>query len=260
MRGSFARCLASVLGVEVHTVPLPEAGEHPVAPLRTWLAERALGPVPIREPREFSWGGPWIAVHEGGACTVQFGSPAGPVYDPDGAGTAPVVEGWAISPLDVALWRHGGAGDPGRGEVVELLVAPEAEAPMTAVAEVVAEAGRGLEGDRYWAARGTFTDGRPGGALTLVDAAVLDDVGLRGAAARRNVVTRGVELNALVGREFLLGEVRCRGRRLCEPCAHLDRLSGPGLLRPLVHRGGLRADVVSTGTIRLGDEVRATGV
>lgn len=70
---------------------------------------------------------------------------------------------------------------------------------------------------------------------------------------RRNVVVRGTDLNALVGRGFTLGPVRCRGRRLCEPCAHLDRLHRGGVLRPLVHRGGLRADILATGTVRVGD-------
>jgi MOSC domain-containing protein YiiM len=73
--------------------------------------------------------------------------------------------------------------------------------------------------------------------------------------ARRNVVTRGVSLNPLVGRRFRVGEVECIGRRLCEPCAHLEQVSGSGLLRPLVHRGGLRADILVGGTIALGDKL-----
>ena len=77
------------------------------------------------------------------------------------------------------------------------------------------------------------------------------------AEARRNVVTRGIDLDALVGRRFLVGDVQCVGRRLCEPCAHLERLTVPGTLRALVHRGGLRADVLTDGTIRVGDAVTA---
>ena len=114
--------------------------------------------------------------------------------------------------------------------------------------------GQGLQGDRYAAAAGTFASGRPGSALTLVDAAVLDTFD-RDLDHRRNVVIRGTDLNALVGREFMLGEARCRGSRLCEPCAHLDRLNGGGVLRPLVHRGGLRADVIRGGTVRVGDRL-----
>jgi MOSC domain-containing protein YiiM len=73
---------------------------------------------------------------------------------------------------------------------------------------------------------------------------------------RRNVVTRGIDLNALVGREFSIGEVRCRGMRLCEPCTVVQRYVGRPVLRALVHRGGLRADIVGDGHIRLGDPVR----
>jgi len=120
--------------------------------------------------------------------------------------------------------------------------------------------GRGLDGDRYAAGAGTFASGRPGSALTLVDAGVLDELGeLRGAAVdhRRNVVVRGMPLNALVGRTFTIGSVTCRGRRLCEPCAHLDRLNDGGVLGALVHRGGLRADILTEGTLHVGDAVRA---
>ena len=73
---------------------------------------------------------------------------------------------------------------------------------------------------------------------------------------RRNVVVRGADLNALVGRRFRVGDVLCEGRRLCEPCAHLDALNGGGVLRPLVHRGGLRADILSEGAVRTGDRLQ----
>ncbi len=111
--------------------------------------------------------------------------------------------------------------------------------------------GRGLEDDRYFEGRGTFESGRPGSELTLIDAAVLDELGPFD--HRRNVVVRGTDLNALVGREFTVGEVRCRGERLAEPCAVLDRANGGGVLRPLVHRAGLRASLLRGGTIRVGD-------
>ena len=65
-------------------------------------------------------------------------------------------------------------------------------------------------------------------------------------------MTRGIDLNALVGRRFRVGEVECVGRRLCEPCAHLERLTERGTLRGLVHRGGLRADLLSGGAIETG--------
>ena len=73
--------------------------------------------------------------------------------------------------------------------------------------------------------------------------------------SRRNVVVRGVDVDALRGRRFRIGAVECVGRRRCEPCAHLERLTRPGVLRALVHRGGLRADIVAGGELRVGDEV-----
>ena len=86
---------------------------------------------------------------------------------------------------------------------------------------------------------------------------MLDEIALGWEDARRNIVTRGVRLNALVGRRFRVGDVECIGRRLAEPCAHLERLTRPGLLRPLVHRGGLRADILTSGELRVGDEIVA---
>jgi MOSC domain-containing protein YiiM len=124
------------------------------------------------------------------------------------------------------------------------------------VDEAEALAGRGLAGDRYASGRGTFGPGR-GYELTLVEAEVLDEIQLPWEQARRNIVTRGISLNGLVGQRFRIGSVECVGRRLAEPCAHLEKLARPGLLRPLVHRGGLRADITKGGIIRLADEIEA---
>jgi MOSC domain-containing protein YiiM len=88
-----------------------------------------------------------------------------------------------------------------------------------------------------------------------VEAEVLDELGIAWELARRNIVTRGTWLNPLAGRRFRVGEVECVGRRLAEPCAHLERVSGAALLRPLVHRGGLRADILSGGEIAVGHEL-----
>jgi len=121
------------------------------------------------------------------------------------------------------------------------------------IAATATELPHAVDSARLIAGAGTFSDGTPDGrALTLVEAEVLDDLGLEFAAARRNIVTRGIELNLLVGERFMLGEVKCQGRRLCEPCAHLDRLAGPGLLTPLAGRGGLRADIVGNGRVAVG--------
>ena len=86
-------------------------------------------------------------------------------------------------------------------------------------------------------------------------AEALEDVGLTASQARRNLVVRGIDLDALRGRRFRVGEVECLGQRRCEPCAHLERLTRPGVLRALVHRGGLRADILRGGELRVGDPV-----
>jgi MOSC domain-containing protein YiiM len=97
--------------------------------------------------------------------------------------------------------------------------------------------------------------------LTLIEAEVLDSLTLPEgtrlsyAEARRNVVTRGIDLNALVGRRFRVGNVECLGQRLCEPCSHLEHLTTKGILRGLIHRGGLRADVLNDGIVAIGDLV-----
>jgi MOSC domain-containing protein YiiM len=143
------------------------------------------------------------------------------------------------------------------GTVAAILITATAEAPLSRVDEAEALAGRGLAGDRYAAGRGTFSGPGRGYELTLVAAEVLDEIQLSWEQARRNIVTRGISLNGLVGRRFRIGSVECVGRRLAEPCAHLEKLARPGLLRPLVHRGGLRADIIKGGVIRLGDEIEA---
>lgn len=128
------------------------------------------------------------------------------------------------------------------------------------------EAGQGIVGDRFHVAKGATRtslkkDG-PHRAVTLIEAeAVEAAAGEMGAAVspheiRRNIVTRGVPLNHLVGREFTVGSVRLKGAMLCEPCMHMEELSGrPGIRKALVHRGGLNAELLSSGTIRVGDPV-----
>jgi hypothetical protein len=249
---TLAACLAQIAGAEAGEVPL-DAGDQ-----RAWLAERGLGLVPVADAAAFSWAGPWIARRpardgSGPRAVVMFGVPSGAIWDPAGT-VEEILDGFVVAPLDLAVWPPAAVADPGAGVVEALALAPSAEAPVVGVEEALAVAGEGLRGDRYHAGAGTFASGRAGSALTLVDAAVLDSLG-RDVDHRRNVVVRGTDLNALVGREFRLGEARCRGRRLCEPCAHLDRLNGGGVLRPLVHRGGLRADIVSGGAIRIGDRL-----
>ncbi len=148
------------------------------------------------------------------------------------------------------------------GTVAAICIAKAATGLMTSVSEVRALAGKGLEGDRYCLGVGTYSD-KPGSGrqVTLIELEAVEalqrdhGVSLQPTAARRNIVTRGVALNHLVGQRFRVGQVTFVGVRLCEPCAHLEGLTRPGVLRGLVHRGGLRADVLTDGLIRVGDAV-----
>jgi MOSC domain-containing protein len=257
--GELRDCLADLLGTGVPEAP--DDSDEPFRFFRQWLAERNLGLVPIADPSAFDWAGKWIAVvdgSEGRHAIVMFGSPSGVWLDPANAHTddARIVSGWMLTPLDLHLPTQTPYGTAaGLGTVTGILIAPVAEAPLVRVDAAVALPGRGLAGDRYAKGDGTFSGPGRGYELTLVQAEVLDEIRLSWEDARRNIVTTGISLNALVGKRFHVGPVECVGRRLAEPCAHLERLARPGLLRPLVHRGGLRADILSGGTISIGDEI-----
>jgi hypothetical protein len=272
---SFAACLASAAEVPLPQVPLPAAAlNQAIGQWRGWLAGRGAGLVPIADPGRFNWPGYWIAVldglvsgpGEGGeeVAVLMFGTPAGVVLSPQdpallgrAAADLPVGKGYLLASFDPALT------DPVRssnlqGHVEAIAVAEVATGPMRLVDQAHALAGRGLGGDRYAAWAGTFTPSTGGGRgydLTLIEAEVLDqlllpDGGRLGyAEARRNIITRGIDLNALVGRRFRIDNVECVGQRLCEPCAHLERLTTKGVLRGLIHRGGLRADILIDGPI-----------
>jgi len=146
------------------------------------------------------------------------------------------------------------------GRVEAINIAHELEGECRPVEDVEALAGQGLRGDRYCAdAPREQGEGRD---ITLIQAEALEGlheehgIELSGAESRRNVLTRGIDLNALVGRRFTVGEAECVGIELCEPCNHLQKMTQPGVLRGLVHRGGLRADVVRDGRIAVGDAVQ----
>ena len=153
------------------------------------------------------------------------------------------------------------------GTVEGIYIAAHAGELPDSVEAANALPGKGIEGDRYFDDDGTFSDNprSDGRDITLVEAEAVEglarDTGidLTPAQTRRNVVTRGLALNDLVGRRFTVGEIECVGRRLCDPCSHLEKLTQPGVLKGLVNRGGLRADVVRAGTIRAGDAVRELG-
>ncbi|MHB1838072.1 MAG: MOSC domain-containing protein [Solirubrobacteraceae bacterium] len=266
---SLAACIASLLDLEPDAIPAP--GQAPALVLiRQWLAERGLGLVAVADAAAFAWAGPWIAqvIDEDGSDrhVVMFGIPSGVIFDPLGlpADTAGSVKsGYLLATLEPPQPAPVAA-PSASGRVEAIFVAPTAEAPMRALDQAQAIAGHGLEGDRYADGRGTFSvPGGRGNELTLIAAEVLDALALpdgrplSGAQTRRNLLTRGVDLNALVGRRFRIGELELIGRRRCEPCAHLQRLTRPGVLRALVHRGGLRADLLSSGTLQVGDAVTA---
>jgi MOSC domain-containing protein YiiM len=267
---TFAACLATILELPLEDVPEVEAGDELTGfPVMRWLGGLGLGLVPVADAASFSWAGPWIGLVRpaGGAerrAVVMFGVPSGVVWDPS---EVTADDGWrlegglVVAALDVALARPRLPERPvAEGRVEAIFVAAAAGEPARALAEARALPGRGLEGDRHVTGKGTFPSGPPGSALTLIEAEVCEsfDPPLGADAHRRNVVTRGIQLNALVGHEFMLGGVRCRGMRLCEPCTVVERYAKRPVLRALVHRGGLRADILEDGVVRSGDAIRAS--
>ncbi len=151
------------------------------------------------------------------------------------------------------------------GTVESIHIASAAQGPPQSVGQAMAIPGAGLEGDRYALKLGTFYKPKPDYELTLIEAEAIEalrrdyQVELAAGDARRNIVTRNVPLNHLVGREFAIGDVRIRGIRLCEPCDHLQKVTGKAVLTGLAHRGGLRAQILTPGTIRVGDVVSVIG-
>ena len=136
------------------------------------------------------------------------------------------------------------------GSVEAIAVSTENERLPEPVSEVdVTE--EGVRDDRYFGERN----------LTLIEAEAIESfvaetgIELTHAESRRQVLTRGVRLNDLVGKRFSVGEVECVGEEWCEPCSHLEGLTRPGVLRGMVHRAGLRADIVRGGRIAVGDRV-----
>jgi len=148
------------------------------------------------------------------------------------------------------------------GVVEHIHLADKRGAPPYAVSAVDAVAGEGLVGDRTYGR--AIADQRPGAGLdlTLVEAeaveALLADAGIELAPGeiRRQVTTRGVPLNDLVGKQFYVGDVLCEGVRLCEPCDYLQNLIGKPIVKPMIHKAGLRANLLTSGAIRVGDAVR----
>jgi MOSC domain-containing protein YiiM len=151
-----------------------------------------------------------------------------------------------------------------KGNVISIHIAPTGAAPMKSVTTAQAVARKGLEGDRYYSKLGTYSNQAGSGRdVTLIEIEAIEglkrdyEIQLDPGQARRNIVTRNVALNHLVEQEFRIGDVLLRGTRLCEPCAHMEKLTRKGAMRGLIHRGGLRAEVVKGGAIRVGDVVES---
>ena len=155
-----------------------------------------------------------------------------------------------------SLLRNGGKR---WGIIAAIYIGPTRLEPMVSVPDVQAIAGAGLKGDRYCREVGSFSQKSPSNQVTLIEAEALEaaqrDYKFEIAAqeSRRNLLTCGMALNHLVGREFQIGHVRLRGLRLCEPCGHLEKITGKQMIKGLRHRGGLRAEILSDGVIKVGE-------
>jgi len=267
-QASFLACLATVLDLSPVDLPRPTPDEDAATgwTVSRWLGGLGLGIARIADPGTFQWAGPWIArAQDGGQrrFVVMYGVPSGVVWDPAGDGSVEndrLLDGFVIAAGDIALARPPLPQAPiESGSVERIWVSPAAGEPARALDAVRALPGKGLEGDRHVSGTGTFPSGLPGSALTLVEAEVCEsfEPPLGPDEHRRNLLTRGIALNQLVGHEFAIGTVRCRGMRLCEPCTVVQRYASRPVLRELVHRGGLRADILEDGLIHVGDVVQA---
>ena len=150
------------------------------------------------------------------------------------------------------------------GKIVAIFIAKQASTQIESVSEANLVAGRGIEGDRYFHGQGTFSKklkGLPDRELTLVEAEEIDafnkkhSAGFKHGDFRRNILTSGIRLNDLVGVQFWVGGALVEGVRLCEPCKHLGAYLAPIVATEMAGRTGLRARIVSSGTVKVGEEV-----
>ena len=145
------------------------------------------------------------------------------------------------------------------GQLIGMFIVQRKGRDLQPIDRVEAVAGRGLVGDRYFLKEGTYSakDG-PDREVTLIEAEALEglareyEITLAPYQTRRNLLTRGVPLNHLVGKTFTIGGVVLRGIRLCEPCGHLEKLTCTGVEKGLKHRGGLRAQIIAGGPLEIG--------
>ena len=262
---SFAACLATILELPLEDVPeLPSGEELPGWRVMRWLGGLGLGLVPVADAASFDWAGPWIgwcvpATAAERRAVVMYGVPSGVAWDPSGVTE---TDGWRLGggfviSASTLPWRaHRSPRRPPPPEPSRRSSSrPRRGARHRSLEEVAALAGRGLDGDRHVTGAGTFPLGTAGqrahadrgGGVRVVRAPT------RAARAPTQRRHAGIALNDLVGHEFRIGSVRCRGMRLCEPCTVIQRYAARPVLRPLVHRGGLRADILEDGVVRVGD-------
>ncbi len=151
------------------------------------------------------------------------------------------------------------------GTVLAIHITPRAEGDLAPVESIRAVPGRGLEGDRYYNIAGTFSKAdkplHPSQEATLIEIEALDGLqrehglSVSPAESRRNILTQGIRLNDLLHREFTVGVVRMKGVKLCHPCNYLESRTHSGVKSGLENRGGLRAQILTEGVIRVGDAV-----
>ena len=150
-----------------------------------------------------------------------------------------------------------------QGKIEAIYITATKGETMQSVRQVQAVQGHGLAGDRYFLEPGITSENRkPDQQITLIEVEAVEalakeqGIEISPAEIRRNLVLRGIELNGLVDKKFKLGEVLLRGMRLCEPCQYLAKKTQPEVLPGLLHRGGLRAEILNDGVIRVGDTLQ----
>lgn len=151
------------------------------------------------------------------------------------------------------------------GKIVKLLISKDTQTPMLNVNQIVLEVGKGIFGDRYYNQIGTFSNKgeiEPDRDVTLIEIEKIDalnkehNLEITAEDLRRNIVITNCDLNSLVGKEFQIGEVVLKGLRLCEPCKYLaDKLNEKKTLTEMVHKAGLRAQIIKGGSINLDSQV-----
>ncbi len=259
---TFSICLAEILKADLDNIPAASSGLG-LDGIGYWLAAQNLALIPVREPASFQWAGWWIGRLEGGdGYVVMAGTPSDVAWVPQDviSGSGDEIEGWVIAPPALKLPVR----DATHGTVEAIYRYADSSLPGELIPSARLITGVGIEGDRYALGKGHFqSEGRWGQALTLIEAEAIErlasehGVEMPVVQARRNIVTRNIDLNSLMGKRFRIGGLLCQGSRLAEPCAWLQITTPAGMLRGLVHRGGLRADILEDGTIKHGDAIVA---